>query len=126
MTGTGVRDPEDPDRWLVAPWSTDASFDDVFDHFQQVSRTRLPTDGSTVRLLAFHEGFSAALAAAPIDECASQAHRDWRDDMQEVADRAVRLFRKLHIAQYGQDPQTDEDHHVQAVKHRTATRAPGP
>ena len=126
MTGTGVSDPEKPDRWLVAPWPTDASFDDVFDHFQQASLTRLPTDGSTARLLAFHEGFSVALAAAPTQEWANQAHRDWRGDMQEIADRAVRLFRKLYVAQYGPDPQVGEDHHVQAVKHRTGTRAPGP
>jgi hypothetical protein len=126
VTGTGVRDPEAPDRWLVAPWPTGASFDDVFDHFQQTSLTLLSSDDSTVRLLAFHEGFSVALAAAPTHECTNQVHRDWRDDMQEVADRAVGLFRKLHVAQYGRDPQADEDHHVQAVKQRTSTRAPGP
>jgi hypothetical protein len=124
MTGSGVRDPEDPDRWLVAPWPADTSFGDVLHHFHRASLARLPTDGSIARLLAFHEGLRAALAAAPTE--ADQDQRDRCGYLLDCADLSVTLFQDQYLAHYGHDPQAAEDHHVQAVKHRTDPQSPEP
>jgi len=119
MTGTGVRDPEDPDQWLVAPWPADASFGDVMEHFHQASLARRTKDDSTARLLAFHKGLREALVAAPTDEDADQADRDWGNQVMDVAERAVEIFQDLYVVEFGRDPQAGEDHHFHTVKHRT-------
>ena len=89
MTGTGVRDPENPDRWLVAPWPVDASFGDVVQHFDQASTTQFHAGAGTACLLAFHEGLRAALAASPTGEFTDQADRDRRGYLLNFADLGV-------------------------------------
>ncbi|HYS35329.1 MAG TPA: hypothetical protein VEO01_06775 [Pseudonocardiaceae bacterium] len=126
MTGTGVRDPEDPDRWLVSPWPADTSFLGVMQHFQQASTTQLPTGTSIARLLAFEESFRTALAAAPTKEFTDQAQWNWRGYMLELADLSVTLLQDQYLTQYGHDPQAAEDQHVQTVKHRAGTQPPRP
>jgi hypothetical protein len=96
MSGTGVRDPEDPDRWLVQPWPAHASFDHVAQHFQEASVTH----HSIVCLLAFHEGLRAALAAAPTEELTAQAHGE-RGYKLGCAELGVTFFRALYVAEYG-------------------------
>ena len=122
VTGPGVRDPEEPGRWLVEPWPADTSFGDVLEHFQRASLARLPSDGSLDRLLAFHQGLRAAPAATPIGDVTDQDRVGWCEDLLEFADLSVTLF----LAHCGHDPQAAEDQHVQAVKHRTGTRSPEP
>jgi hypothetical protein len=126
MTGTGVRDPEDPDRWLVSPWPAHATFGDVVQHFDRANSTQFHAGTSAACLLAFHEGLRAALAAAPTEEFTDQADWDRRDYMLNCADLGVTIFRDQYVAQYGHDPQTDEDQHVHAVKHRNNPQLPGP
>jgi len=126
MTGTGVHDPEDPGRWLVAPWPADTSIDDVVQHFDRTSTTHLHAGSSTACLLAFHEGFRAALAAAPTEEFTERAHWDRRGYILNCADLGVSIFRDQYLAQYGRDPQAGEDQHVQAVKDRNNPQSPGP
>jgi hypothetical protein len=126
VTGTGVRDPEDPDRWLVSPWPADASVGDVVQHFGQVNATQFHAGTSAARLLAFHEGLRAALAAAPIGDFADQAGWDRRSYLLNCADLGVTIFRDQYVAQYGHDPQAGEDQHVQAVKHLHNPQSPGP
>ncbi|HEY3610418.1 MAG TPA: hypothetical protein VGL06_23155 [Pseudonocardiaceae bacterium] len=126
MIGTGVRDPEDPDRWLVAPWPADATFGAVLHHFRQASVARLPSDGGIARLLAFHEGFRAALAAAPIEEFTDQDQHDWCGHILDCAELSVTLFQNQYLAHHGHDPQADEDEHVQTIQHRSAAQLPGP
>ncbi len=119
---TGVRDPEDPDRWLVAPWPADASVGVVVQHFDRASSTQFHAGTSAVCLLAFHEGLRAALAAAPTEEFTDQADWDRRGYMLNCADLGVTIFRD----QYGHDPQAGEDQHIAAVKHRNDPQSPGP
>jgi hypothetical protein len=123
MTGTGVRDPEDPDRWLVAPWPAHASLNDVVQHFQSAGTTEAT---SIVRLLAFHEGLRAALAAAPTGEFTDPDDWDRRGYVLNCADLGVSIFRDQYATQYGHDPQAGEDQHVQAVKLRRRTQQPRP
>jgi hypothetical protein len=123
MTGPGVRDPEDLDRWLVSPWPADASLWDVVQHFQRVSSTQLDADTSNARLLAFHEGLYAALAVAPTEEFANQTELDRRSYILSCADLGVRVFQDLAIT-HGRDPQAAEDQHVRAVQHRHNPQAP--
>jgi hypothetical protein len=127
MTGPGVRDPEDPDQWLVAPWPADASLWDVVQHFQQVSCTQFDAGTSNARLLAFHEGLYAALTAAPpTEEFANQTELDRRSYVLSCANLGVRVFQDLATA-HGRDPQVGEDEHVQAIKHRNnPPTSPGP
>jgi hypothetical protein len=126
MTGPGVRDPEEPDRWLVAPWPANASLWDVAQHFQQVTSTQFGTDTSNARLLAFHEGLYAALESAPTDEFADQTELDRRSYVLSCADLGVRVFQGLTTA-HARDPQAGEDQHVQAVKFRhSPPTPPGP
>ncbi len=113
MTGTGVRDPENPDRWLVAPWPADASFGDVVQHFDRASATQ------------FHAGTSAACLLAS-GAFTDQADWDRRGYLLNCAELGVTIFRDLDIVQHGHDPQTDEDRHVQAVKHRHNPQSPEP
>jgi hypothetical protein len=124
MTGPGVRDPEDPDRWLVAPWPADASVGAVLQHFHQVSSTQFDAATSNARLLAFHEGLYAALESAPTGEFTDQTDEDRRSYILSCADLAVRIFRDLDVAEYGRDPQTGEDQHVRAVQHRNNPQTP--
>jgi hypothetical protein len=119
---TGVRDPEDPDRWLVAPWPADASFGDVVGHFDRAGTTQLHPDTSAACLLAFHEGLRAALAAAPTGEFTDQADWDRHGYMLNCADLGVTIFRD----QYGRDPQADEDQHITANPHGGTDRREPP
>jgi hypothetical protein len=122
MTGAGIRDPENPDQWLVAPWPADASFRDVLQHFHQVC-TQFDADTSNARLLAFHEGLYAALAAAPTGQFAEQTQGDWRTYVLNCADLGVRIFRDLAII-HVRDPQAAEDQHVRAVQGRNNPQTP--
>jgi hypothetical protein len=124
MTGTGVRDPQDPDRWLVEPWPPDTNVGDVLEHFQRASLARLPADGSIDRLLAFHQGLRAALEAAPAEDVTDEDRLDWCEGLLEVADLSVTLFQEQYIAQYGHDLQAGEDQHITAVKYRNDAQQP--
>jgi hypothetical protein len=86
---TGVRDPQDPDRWLVTPWPAHATVGEVVGHFDRAT-TQFHADTSTARLLAFHEGLRAALAAASTDE-----FTDWdrHGYLLNCADLGVAIFR---------------------------------
>jgi hypothetical protein len=119
---TGVRDPENPDQWLVSPWPAQASFCDVVQHFQWAGLLRLPNDSSTARHLAFNKGFQAALAVAHTNEFEYQAQWNWRGYMLDCVDRCVNLYGEKYVAEYGRDPQEGEDQHTKAVKQRTGTR----
>jgi len=116
---TGVPDPENPDQWLVSPWPAQASFCDVVQHFQWAGVTRLPSNSSTVRHLAFQEGFQAALAVAPTDEFEYQAQWNWHGWMLDSVDRCVSIYRERRDAEHGRDPQPGEDEQVKAVKQRS-------
>ncbi len=118
-TTTGIRDPENPEQWLVSPWPAQAGFCDVVQHFQWASLMRLPNNSSTVRHLAFNEGFQAALAVAPTNEFEYQAQWNWRGYMMDSVDRCAALFREKYVAEYGHDPQADEDRHAKDVKAKT-------
>jgi hypothetical protein len=125
MTGTGVRDPEEPDQWLVEPWPADASFDEVARHFLVASTTHAATCTSIACLLVFHESLQAALAAAPTEELRAQDSEE-RGYKLGCVDLGVIFFRALYTAAYGRDPQASEDQHVHAVKHRDDPQSPGP
>jgi hypothetical protein len=91
--------------------------------FQSASTTQAT---SIARLLAFHEGLRAALAAAPTGEFTDPADWDRRGYVLNCADLGVTIFRDQYATEYGRDPQAGEDQHVQAVKLRRGTQQPRP
>ena len=91
-TTTGIRYPDKPRYWLVPPWPADASFSDVVRHF--LNHHLLWRKPNTAYLLAYFEGYEAALEAAPPDEPANAFHRRWCADMRTSVARCARLYRE--------------------------------
>jgi hypothetical protein len=63
----GIRDPDDPHRWLVPPWPRQAGICEVLDHFGHRLGWLSPYWTDTQRLV-FHEAYLAAMTAAPKHE----------------------------------------------------------
>jgi hypothetical protein len=89
-TTTGIRNPDKPGHWLVPPWPADASFNDVVRHFL---RFHPWGNTKTAHLLAYFEGYEAALDAASIDQLASEHHQRWCADVVACIRRCARLYR---------------------------------
>lgn len=96
---TGIPHPDKPGQWLVPPWPTNASFCDVVRHFL---RHHLWRDTNTAHLLAFFEGYQAALDGAPIDELRYAGHWRWFEDMRDCVDRCASFYREQHTAEIQQ------------------------
>lgn len=95
-TTTGIPNPDKPGRWLVPPWPAGASFSAVVRHFH-----RFDPGGkaSTAHLLAYFEGYEAALDGAPADKQASEFHQRWCADMRACVARCARLYRERDAAE---------------------------
>jgi hypothetical protein len=76
----GIRDPDDPDRWLVPPWPIDAGFCEMVRHFLP-AHVRLLGDTRVARQVAYFEGYQAALLAAPTDDLRHPTARKGRDEL---------------------------------------------
>lgn len=93
---TGIPYPDKPGHWLVPPWATNASFSDLVRHFL----SRHPWGNTnTVHLLAYFEGYEAALDAAPTDELTYAGHQRWYDDMRDCVSRCATIYREMHAAE---------------------------
>lgn len=90
---TGISNPDRPDHWLVPPWPDDAAFSDVIRHFLRFHPWRA---ASSAHLVAYFEGYAAALDAAPADEVVSEFHRRWCADMRDCVERCARGYRDMH------------------------------
>jgi hypothetical protein len=95
---TGISDPDDPGRWLVRPWPVRASFCEVVHHFLMAYVWRLE-DASTVRQLAYFEGYRAALDAAPADELSHSGAWRWRDELLGCIEDCVTQYRDKQATQ---------------------------
>lgn len=115
----GIPDPEQRAEWLVRPWPVRASFCDVVQHFQMAWYWRLVAETTPARDWAYYEGYQAALLAAPAPSMEYAATKRWYDDMLDCTARCVAIFRNKYVAEYGTDPQTSEDQHVEGVKKQT-------
>jgi hypothetical protein len=96
---TGVPNPDKPGQWLVPPWATNTSFSDVVRHFLRFNPWG---DTSTAHLLAYFQGYQAALDAAPTDTPASSLHWRWCQDMRDCVGRCTTLYQKEHAAEIQQ------------------------
>lgn len=95
---TGIANPDKPGHWLVPPWPTKASFSDVVRHFL---RFYLWRDTNTAHLLAYFEGYQAALEAAPTDKLTNPSDRRWHEDLLDCIGRCVRQFQEERAAVSG-------------------------
>lgn len=89
---TGIRDPENPDVWLVWPWPVEAGFCEVVRHFLS-SVWPLFGDTNPVRRLAYCEGYQAALLAATTDKLSGPGTWEWRDELLSCVARSVTTYR---------------------------------
>lgn len=92
-TTTGIRDPENPDVWLVVPWPVDAGFGEVVRHFL-TSFWLLFGDTDPVRQLAYYEGYQAALLAAGTTGLHGPGALEWRDDLLTCVVRCIATYRE--------------------------------
>ena len=90
---TGIRDPENPDRWLVWPWPAEAGFCEVVRHFL-ASVWPLFRDTNPARQLAYYEGYQAALLAASTDDLHGPGAMEWRDELLSCVARCVTTHRE--------------------------------
>lgn len=95
-TTTGISNPDKPGHWLIPPWPTGASFSGVVRHFL---RFHPWGNTSTAHLLAYFEGYEAALDAAPTDELTHAFYRRWCADMHACIARCARLYREKRKAE---------------------------
>ena len=93
---TGIANPDKPGHWLVPPWPTDATFSDVVRHFLRYTLWR---NKNTAHLLAYFEGYQAALHSAPTDELPYAFYRHWCADMRDCVSRCVRIYRERRAAE---------------------------
>ena len=63
----GIRHPDDPGRWLVPPWPTDASARELVQHFQ---RFQPAIHAVSAIQAAYYSRYAAELAAVPSGELA--------------------------------------------------------
>lgn len=96
---SGVRDPDDPGRWLVCPWPTTASFCDVVHHFLIAYVNRLHADSSAARQLAYFRSYEAALRSAPTHELTYAVDWQWRDELLACVARCVALHQEKPSAE---------------------------
>jgi hypothetical protein len=95
-TPTGVPIPDKPGHWLVPPWPTEATFSDIVGHFVSHHQLR---NANTAHLVAYFEGFQAALEAAPVDEWTGPSHLRWCADMRDAVSRCASVYREQRIAE---------------------------
>ncbi|GAB3449192.1 hypothetical protein [Actinophytocola sediminis] len=89
-TTTGVRDPDNPDRWLVPPWPAHDDFSDIVIHFLwHDPQWDYP---STAQLLAYFDAYRTALEA-PTDQPANASEQRWRDDIRTLVARCAQRYR---------------------------------
>jgi hypothetical protein len=93
-TPTGIPYPDMPGDWLVPPWPTSATFSDVVRHFASHHQLR---NTNTTHLVAYFEGFQAALEAAPADEWTDALHLRWCATMRDCVTRCASLHREQRI-----------------------------
>ncbi|QIZ38305.1 hypothetical protein [Saccharopolyspora sp. ASAGF58] len=77
----GIPDPDDPGRWLVRPWPTNASFCNVVRHFLNVYVWRLVQDTDVRRQLDYFSAYRAALENASTHELTCAADWQWREEL---------------------------------------------
>ncbi|HET6214005.1 MAG TPA: hypothetical protein VFE14_14165 [Micromonosporaceae bacterium] len=95
-TPTGIPNPDMPGDWLVPPWPTSATFSDVVRHFVSYHQLR---NTNTAHLVAYFEGFQAALEAARADEWTDAMHLRWCATMRDCVTRCARLHREQRMAE---------------------------
>lgn len=95
---TGIPHPDGPGYWLVPPWATDATFGDVVRHFL---RFRVWDDTNTAHLLAYYEGYDAAIDAATTDESRCPGRERWRQDLRDSVNRCAISYREKFEVEIG-------------------------
>jgi hypothetical protein len=100
---TGIANPDKPGHWLVPPWPTKASFSDVVRHFMRFFLWR---STNTAHLLAYFEGYQAALETAPTDELTYESDQRWCADLRDCIARCVRQFQEMRTAEMQQAKST--------------------
>jgi hypothetical protein len=88
---TGIPNPDKPGHWLVPPWPNNSTFSDVVRHFLQFHPWST-TDRA--RLIAYFDGYEAALNASPADLPAGALHARWCADMHDCVTRCAQLHRE--------------------------------
>ena len=91
-TTTGIRDPENPDHWLVWPWPDEAGFCEVVRHFLNACWPLLG-DSDPARQLAYYEGYQAALLAASTEYLHGPGAWEWRDGLLAAVARCIARYR---------------------------------
>jgi hypothetical protein len=95
-TTTGIPNPDKPGHWLVPPWPNDASVNDVVRHFLRFH----PWDNTnTAHLVAYFEGYAAALDTTPLGKPADTLHQHWCVDMRDCVRQCARLYREKLVAE---------------------------
>jgi hypothetical protein len=88
---TGIRRSGQPANWLVPPWPTEATITDVTLHFTRFDPMGSSTTNSD--LLAYYEGFLAAIESAPKPELRDQLALTWYENLRSSTVRCVEIFR---------------------------------
>ncbi len=88
---TGVSNPGRPDHWLVPPWAPATTFSEVVRHFLRFNPWR---NADAAQLLAYYEGYEAALDAAPVDEGTYPLYERWRTEVRCAVGRCADLYRE--------------------------------
>lgn len=96
---TGIPNPDKHGHWLVPPWSAEASFCEVVEHFL---RFDLWNETNTVHLLACYEGYAAALEAAPTYELTYPCDWRWYEDLRGCVARCVANYQEQRLAEIQQ------------------------
>lgn len=96
---TGVPDPDRPGFWLVGPCPRGATFCDVVSHFLSAYVHGLINKTSTAQLLAYFQGYAAALAGASTSEFTCPVALRWRDDMLNLVARCVDVYSERRHAE---------------------------
>jgi hypothetical protein len=105
----------------VPPWATNASFSDVVRHFLQFH----PWDNTnTARLLAYFEGYQAALEAAPTDKPTYTFQERWYTDMRDCIARCVTLYREKRTTEIQRAKGTASTLQTTARTTQSWTRSP--
>jgi hypothetical protein len=96
---TGIRNPDQPDRWLVRPWPVGAHLCDVVRHFLNAYVWGLRSETDSAHHLAYYKGYLAAIEAAPQDGMMPVTGWDWYEDLCVSIGRCVSVQQQKHAAE---------------------------
>ena len=91
----GVRDPDDPTKWLVFPWPVDATFSEVVEHFHYQSvctMWTLTSQPTPEQVATYYLALDAALDVASTPRLLANVDDHWIADMRTAVARCVEQY----------------------------------